>query len=391
MYVKFYDAIKKIGKPTWQRICGTDYPFLRYEFLASLEDAGSDNEHGSACNQQSGWQPQHGIVFDGEKPIAAIPLYLKYHSYGEYIFDWAWAEAYQRNGLNYYPKLLNAIPYSPVTGTRIAIDSDHSKQCQTIYSTIVSACKIKCQEEKISSCHFLYPQQDLSIALSELQIEQRSSHQYHWFNHSRRGELYLDFNDFLADLKSRKRKDIKKERALIAREDIQLERLTGEQIDAAVWDHFYHFYQLTYAKRSGHGGYLPKEFFRSIGETMPEQLLLVLAKRNGKLIAGALNFFSSDTLYGRYWGCTEAAESLHFEACYYQGIEFCIERKLKKFDAGAQGEHKIQRGFRPVPTWSNHWIQDPQFDQAIKRYIHQEAKQVKANIEQASDFLPFKA
>ena len=390
MRVEFYDSIEKIGQLTWQRICGSDYPFLRYEFLSSLESAGNEESQGPACNKKSGWQPQHGIVFDGDKAVAALPLYLKYHSYGEYIFDWAWAEAYQRNGLNYYPKLLNAIPYSPVTGARIAIDPAYQDRQSSIFSAIIDACKNKCQNEDISSFHFLYPQQATSDALASLAIEQRASYQYHWFNSSNEQELYHDFDDFLGDLKSRKRKDIKKERRLIAEQNIQLVRLTGDQIDHELWDTFYHFYQLTYAKRSGHGGYLPKEFFKSLGEKMSDQLLLVLAKRDGIIIAGALNLFSSDTLFGRYWGCIESAESLHFEACYYQGIEFCIERKLKKFDAGAQGEHKIQRGFRPIPTWSNHWIKDPQFDQAIKKYIHQETEQVQVNIQQAADYLPFK-
>ena len=391
MHVAFYDSIEKIGRSTWQDICGTDYPFLRYEFLFGLESAGSDEPQGSACNVQSGWQPQHGIVFDGDRPIAAFPMYLKYHSYGEYIFDWAWAEAYQRNGLHYYPKLLNAIPYSPVTGTRIAIDPAYQQHQPLIFSEVIDACIEKCHKEDISSLHFLYPQQATSNRLASLATEQRASHQYHWFNRDKSTAPYRNFDHFLADLKSRKRKDIKRERRLIEEQNIQLIRLTGEEINTDVWDTFYHFYQLTYAKRSGHGGYLPKAFFKSLGKTMSEQLLLVLAKRDDRFIAGALNLFSSDTLYGRYWGCIESAESLHFEACYYQGIEFCIERQLEKFDAGAQGEHKIQRGFRPVPTWSNHWIKDPQFSQAIKRYIEQEAEQVQGNIKQASTYLPFKA
>ena len=225
--------------------------------------------------------------------------------------------------------------------------------------------------------------------LAKQQLLQRHSHQYHWFNKNKSGDAYNDFDAFLKEFKSRKRKDVKKERQWINSQDIKLQRFTGKDIDSALWETFFDFYQRTYAKRSGHGGYLPKAFFQRIAETMPEQILLVLAFQNGIPIAGALNLFSSDTLFGRYWGCNQEAEFLHFEACYYQGIEFCIERGLKKFDAGAQGEHKVQRGFKPVNTWSNHWIQHPEFRQAIGNFINHEAEQVKTNIATTTQWLPF--
>lgn len=399
MEVHFYHSIEEIGQTLWSSLCGTDYPFIRYEFLHALETAGKtldDKEsenNGVACSRKSGWQPYHAIVFDlssgKQQAVAAAPMYLKYHSYGEYIFDWAWADAFHRNGLNYYPKLLGAIPYSPVSGSRIAIASDALEKSDNIYQALIEACKNQCEELDISSLHFLYPEQSASDALTAQQLTQRYSHQYHWFNQNKSGEAYKDFDDFLAHLKSRKRKDLKKERRQVAEQNVELVRLTGDDITPELWDSFYHFYQRTYSKRSGHGGYLPKAFFQTIGESMPEQLLLVLAVQNEDIIAGALNLFSSNTLYGRYWGCSKEAEFLHFEACYYQGIEFCIERGLTKFDAGAQGEHKVQRGFKPVPTWSNHWIKQQDFREAIDDFIEREAEQVKQNIANTSEWLPF--
>lgn len=391
MEVRFYSAIEAIGQSVWNTICDIDYPFIRYEFLHALETAADpDKEHGAGCSRQSGWQAHHAVVYDKDnQPIAAAPMYLKYHSYGEYIFDWSWADAYQRNGLNYYPKLLAAIPYSPVTGLRIAIASSYTGNNDAIYQTLVDACKNECAQLDLSSCHFLFPEKSVSDTLKQQQLLQRHSHQYHWINQNKAGEPYTSFDDFLGEFKSRKRKDVKKERRLVAEQDVRLLRLTGADIDDDVWDVFYDFYQLTYAKRSGHGGYLPKAFFQTIAKTMPEQLLLVLAIQNDVAIAGALNLFSSTTLFGRYWGCTKAAEFLHFEACYYQGIEFCIERGLKKFDAGAQGEHKVQRGFRPVPTWSNHWIQHEGFRDAIQDFVVREAEQVKQNIAGTGKWLPF--
>ena len=394
MEVHFYSAIEDIGHKLWNSLCGTDYPFMRYEFLHALETAGQDDLNiGAACTRKNGWQPHHAIVFDGTTAIAAAPLYIKYHSYGEYIFDWAWGEAYQRNGLNYYPKLLGAIPYSPVTGTRIAIAEAQLKNSENIYQAMTQACIQECEKLNLSSLHFLYAKKSVSDSLAQLQpphnLTQRHSHQYHWFNKSKKQKPYIDFDDFLNEFKSRKRKDVKKERLCVKEQDIELLRLTGVDINDELWNTFFNFYQGTYAKRSGHGGYLPKAFFQQIAKTMPEQILLVIALQDGIAIAGALNFFSSDTLFGRYWGCNQDAEFLHFEACYYQGIEFCIKQGLTKFDAGAQGEHKVQRGFKPINTWSNHWIQHPDFREAINNFIKNEAEQVATNIATTTQWLPF--
>ena len=405
--VRFVSSIAAIGRDDWQRIAGRDYPFSRYDFLHALETAGErDPQTGqldAACTRLSGWMPDHALVSDAFGAIAVMPLYLKYHSYGEYIFDWAWAEAYQRNGLDYYPKLLAAIPYSPVTGPRLAIDeaalSNGRVQQQELIVTLTQAVKKHCREVGASSFHLLYPDQQTSRAMAAQEFTTRHSFQYHWFNGGpvgdsgdgiKQGEKFADFAAFCATLKSRKRKAILKERREIAQQDICIERLAGEQITDDIWHRFYQFYQLTYAKRSGHGGYLNEAFFRQIGRTMPEQIMLVVAKKQGVIIAGALNLFSSTTLYGRYWGCTQEAEFLHFEACYYQGIEFCIERGLRRFDAGAQGEHKIQRGFRPVDTWSNHWIADQNLSDAVGDFTRREELHNEEYRQAARGMLPFK-
>jgi len=408
--VKFAKSIEDIGLDTWRRIAGSDYPFMRYEFLHALETARSNNlkkqQSEAACSRRSGWQPNHALVSDEHGLVAVMPLYLKYHSYGEYIFDWAWAEAYQRNGLDYYPKLLAAIPYSPVTGPRIAIDPAINAKVtfdsQDLMKWLAGAMQEHCTSIGASSFHLLYPEGDVCRSLAAHGVTARHSYQYHWFNSTngeqgalnqqgnlRQETMFNDFEHFCAHLKSRKRKVILKERREVVQQGITIERLVGDAITPEIWQRFYQFYQLTYAKRSGHGGYLNEEFFQKIGQTMADQLMLVVAKKDNEVIAGALNFFSSTTLYGRYWGCTEEAEFLHFEACYYQGIEFCIEKNLQRFDAGAQGEHKIQRGFRPVDTYSNHWIAHPGFREAINDYIDQERQQNQQHMDLAAQKLPF--
>ncbi|MCH1487886.1 MAG: GNAT family N-acetyltransferase [Pseudomonadales bacterium] len=408
--VKFAESIEDIGLDTWQRIAGYDYPFMRYEFLHALETARSNNlekpPSEAACSRRSGWQPHHALVSDEHGLVAVMPLYLKYHSYGEYIFDWAWAEAYQRNGLDYYPKLLTAIPYSPVTGPRIAIDpaidAKATFNSQDLIKWLAEVMQEHCTSIGASSFHLLYPEGDVCRILAAQGVTARHSYQYHWFNNTngeqaalskqgkfQQGTMFNDFEHFCAHLKSRKRKVILKERREVVQQGITMERLVGDAITPEIWQQFYQFYQLTYAKRSGHGGYLNGEFFQEIGRTMADQLMLVVAKKDNEVIAGALNFFSSTTLYGRYWGCTEEAEFLHFEACYYQGIEFCIEKNLQRFDAGAQGEHKIQRGFRPVDTYSNHWIAHPGFREAINAYMDQERQQNQQHMDLSAQKLPF--
>jgi predicted N-acyltransferase len=376
MKAVFLDSITDIDAASWQQVVGNDYPFLRHEFLAAMELSKS------ACSD-TGWQAQHLLVYQQQQLVAVMPLYLKDHSYGEYIFDWSWANAYQRYGLPYYPKLLSAIPFTPATGARLSFLDKLDPE--PLYRFVAASLQSRAEQLEASSIHILLPIEQETRLWQQQGLGTRTTSQYHWYN-----QHYQHFDDFLNTFNSRKRKNLNKERRRIGEQGISLQRYTGQQISAEMWDVFYHFYQTTYAKRSGHGGYLRRQFFDLIHHNMLDQIMLVLAKHGDHYVAGALYFFSSTTLYGRYWGCSEEFEMLHFEACYYQGIEFCIERGLTKFDAGAQGEHKIQRGFVPTAIWSNHWIKDQQFAAAIQDYISQETDSNQQHMDEAKNYLPFK-
>ncbi|MDT8398786.1 MAG: GNAT family N-acetyltransferase [Pseudomonadales bacterium] len=375
--VKFHSGIADIDALTWNRLAGTDYPFLRHEFLKALEDSG-------AASRTSGWEPLHALVYQhGEhEPVAMMPLYLKTNSYGEYVFDWSWADAWQRHGLAYYPKLVTAIPFTPCAGPRICVHDP--AQSAAILPALVSAVQERAWTLGASGWHLLFPEESLSAQLQTLDAEQRIGCQYQWFNAG-----FRDFEHFLEKFSSRKRKNIRKERRKIAEAGIVFEILEGADIDAGHWQQFYLFYQGTYRIR-GRQAYLPPGFFQRIGALMPENLLLVLARKDDDIIAGALSFKGGQTLYGRYWGCTEEYQFLHFETCYYQGIDYCIRQGLQRFDSGAQGEHKIQRGFEPVLTWSNHWIAHPAFKAAISHFLVEESRYIHDYVARASEFLPFR-
>ncbi|EAW32620.1 hypothetical protein GP2143_15231 [marine gamma proteobacterium HTCC2143] len=381
MQVKFVDSIERIGRERWNQVAGTNYPFTRYEFLHALEVSG-------ATDRESGWQPHHLVVYESnsDQPIALMPLYLKYHSYGEYVFDWSWADAYAQHNVEYYPKFVNAIPFTPATGPRLCIKAGTDED--NVYSTVATSLIQQAESLNVSSIHILFPTPAVSDRWQELGLNKRRGAQYHWYNHN-----FTNFDDFLSTFSSRKRKNLNKERKRVEEQSLRLEVLQGPDISPEIWQRFYYFYQLTYAKRSGHGGYLGQNFFELIATTMAEHLVLVLAydqNRGDEVIAGALNFKDDETLYGRYWGCMVEYEFLHFEACYYQGIEYCIANKLRRFDPGAQGEHKIQRGFTPTETWSNHWIAHPEFSAAINDFLLRDNASVDAYIEQAQTLLPFK-
>ena len=376
MEFRFLDSINDITCEHWNAIAGIDYPFTRHEFLQALE-----NSH--ATNHTTGWQAQHLTVYRDEQLVAVMPLYLKFHSYGEYVFDWAWADAYRNHGLNYYPKLLSAIPFTPATGPRICIKEHEDKR--SITTQICDALIKHSHATKASSVHILFPEIEQHQQLQTTPLLSRKGVQFHWFNKN-----FSSFNHFLEQFSSRKRKNLNKERRRVLEQGVSLERLTGNNISPAIWKQFHHFYQITYAKRSGHGGYLTESFFQQIAQLIPEQIMLVIAKKDDRIIAGALNFFDSHTLYGRYWGCIEEVDYLHFEACYYQGIEFCIEQGLQRFDPGAQGEHKIQRGFTPVYTYSNHWLKHPDFSNAVADFLQREAVEITHYQQQCLLDLPFK-
>ena len=373
---EFLTSLAQITAQEWDSIAGTDYPFLRHHFLYGLEK--------TACTTaETGWQPFHLLLRQNNTVVAVMPLYLKSHSYGEYVFDWSWPDAWRQSGLDYYPKLLTAIPFTPATGPRLCVAQGvDTKQC---LHAAIAAIQNLATKRRFSSWHILFPERTVSEELLAAGLHRRASTQFHWFN-----EGFKTFHDFLATFNSRKRKSLNRERRRVAEQGLTLKTLTGAEIGTQEWEQFYHFYQLTYAKRSGHGGYLSRKFFVETAAGMGDQVVMVLAYSEAHAVAGALYFRSSDTLYGRYWGCEREYDSLHFEACYYQGIEYCIANGLQRFDPGAQGEHKIQRGFRPITTWSNHWIADPQLSAAVGDFTRREAQHNEQYREAAAQMLPFK-
>ncbi|HIF18834.1 MAG TPA: N-acetyltransferase [Cycloclasticus sp.] len=380
MNVKFLPHIADITANEWNTLFNTDYPFVQHAFLSALETSG--------CTQTStGWTPQHILVYQNSLLIAAMPCFIKTHSYGEYVFDWAWANAYQQHGLSYYPKLLAAIPFTPATGSRLCFDPSikTNEAKQHIISTIDQAISNKFTAQALSSQHLLFPDVELSDLLTQSGWKQRLGMQYHWFNRS-----YTSFDDFLSRFKSRKRKTVRKERQAIIDQNISINIALGDDINPALMQNFYRFYHITYLKRSGQHGYLNLAFFQLLLKHMRDNLVLICAHKDDILIGAALCFKDNTTLYGRYWGCEQEYEFLHFETCYYQGIDFCIKHGLQRFDPGAQSAHKIPRGFEPIKTYSNHKIMNAEFSKAINHFIDDECIQVTAHIKHLNTLLPFK-
>ena len=376
MKVEFLNSIEEISKDQWDGIHTNRYPFLKYEFLKCLEIT-------KCVSSDQGWQPMHAVVYKEGKLIAAMPLYVKTDSQGEFIFDWSWADAYYRNGLEYYPKLVSSIPFTPATGPRILF-SNNSKR-EVIVNKISESLKKLSEDQKFSSVHILLAEKEEINQFSQEDFSLRTSYSFHWFNNN-----YRNFDMFLEDMTSRQRKNIKKERGKILQQDVTLSRIKGSEITVEMMEIFYQFYQVTYLKR-GMRGYLNFDFFKTIIQVIPESIMLVLAEnKNGNFVAGALNFYDDKKLYGRYWGCLEEYDSLHFETCYYQGIEFCIESGLESFDPGVQGEHKIKRGFCPIETYSAHWIKDIRFKEAIDDFLEKERAHILEYNQDRKVLLPFK-
>ena len=349
-------------------------PFTTYRFLKALEDSGS-------VGAGTGWQPRYLTVRQDGQMIAAAPLYAKGNSQGEYIFDFNWAHAYENAGGRYYPKLQIAVPFTPATGRRFLT----RKGFEDIgMSALVQGAVQIAAENELSSLHATFCTEDEAIAGKAMGLLSRTSQQYHWLNHE-----YANFDAFLADLSSRKRKSIRKERAKAQDFGGEIKVLTGDQIQPEHWDAFWEFYQDTGNRKWG-TPYLTREFFEIIHETMRDDILLLLADRNDQAFAGALNFIGSETLFGRYWGCTEHQPFLHFEMCYYQAIDFAIANGMKRVEAGAQGEHKRARGYLPVATHSIHWFRDAGFRDAIAKYLDAEAKAVDQEIEILTQYGPFR-
>lgn len=382
MQCHFIQQLNEIDLEQLQQLIPERYPFLQPAFLNALEQSES-------VNGDSGWRVHHLVIEQGEKLLAFMPLYIKQHSYGEYVFDWSWAQAYQQHGFLYYPKLLSAIPFTPASGPRFIHHPDYS--LNDLWPLALEHIQLLMEKTHASGWHCLFPpgssvEQLQTLSPPELELLKRSGVQYHWFNRD-----YQSFDDFLACFNSRKRKNLRKERQRVSEQGLTLIRKQKADISADEWQLFFHCYQATYAKRSGHGGYLNQDFFRYLAQDFNQQIMMVIAYDNKQQgVAAALSFFDDQTLYGRYWGCLREYDYLHFEACYYQGIEFCIEQGLQHFDPGAQGEHKIQRGFEPVSTCSLHHLRHPDFQRAIKNFVAEEARQLQHYKEEAGQLLPFK-
>lgn len=365
-------SVASITRNSWNSLSSvSDDPFTSFAFLDALERSGS-------ASPASGWTPCHAVLERDGAALAAAPLYLKAHSFGEYVFDHPWAEAYERAGGRYYPKLLSAVPFTPVAGRRLLTRSPDAAL------SLGRALAELGQRMGVSSVHVNFVTDDDWAALAAAGFLERIGVQYHWLN---RG--YQDFEGFLAALASRKRKAIRRERREAAQSGLKILRIEGAEIREAHWDAFFAFYQDTGARKWGRP-YLTRTFFSLLGENLRDKLLLIFAYDGAKPIAGALHLFGDDTLYGRYWGCIEHHPFLHFELCYHQAIEIAIERGLKRVEAGAQGEHKLARGYEPVATRSAHWIADPSFSRAIHDYLEKERAHGAREIEDLAEFTPYR-
>jgi predicted N-acyltransferase len=356
----------------WDACAGPDNPFTRHAFIAALEASGS-------AVARTGWQAAHIVVDDAEGvPLGILPAYVKSHSQGEYVFDHGWGDAYERAGGRYYPKLQCAVPFTPATGPRLLLRDAAAAP------VLIAAAQTLARQNQLSSVHatFLTPDQQALFAGAGWLM--RTGEQFHWSN-----DGYGDFGAFLGALASRKRKAIRKEREAALASGLEIVHLTGRAITEAHWDAFWRFYQDTGQRKWGRP-YLTRPFFSMVGETMGERVLLMLALRDGRPIAGALNFIGGDCLYGRYWGATEDVPFLHFELCYYQAIEWAIAHGLARVEAGAQGSHKLARGYRPVATVSAHYIVDSGFRTAVADFVAREAQMVAADIEAMDMATPFR-
>lgn len=372
---RIVSSLDAIGPAAWNGLVAGQAeanPFLSYVFLDALHQSGS-------AAPGSGWQPQYLTLWRDEGLEAALPLYLKGHSYGEYVFDWAWADAYRQHGLSYYPKLLSAIPFTPVTGPRL-LASDGAARA----ALVQALCRLQ-DGTGVSSTHILFTLEEEASALREAGFLLRSGVQFHWENAG-----YRDFEQFLASLDQKKRKNIRAERRKVREAGITFRRVRGGSATEADWRFFKQCYDQTYAEHYS-TPYLNLDFFLRIGAGMPDNLLLVVAERDGRPIASSLLVHTDRTLYGRYWGALEYHPCLHFETAYYQPLEFCIERGIASFEGGAQGEHKMARGFLPQKTWSAHWLAHPAFADAVERFLQREAGGIDSYIDELNERNPFRA
>jgi predicted N-acyltransferase len=374
--VKVQENIGAIAPSEWDACAGIDNPFVRHTFLRALEDSGS-------VGKESGWLPQHLTIEDETgQLLGAVPMYLKNHSQGEYVFDWGWADAYERAGGRYYPKLQASIPFSPVAGPRLLVR--RGDMATTIQSALVAGLIEVAKQYGVSSLHVTFAEESDASFLESSGFLIRHGHQFHWKNAG-----YETFDDFLGNLSSRKRKNIRKERRKVDEAGIRVQTLNGPDIKANHWDEFHRFYVNTYDRKWGYP-YLTRDFFAMLGEEMADQVALIRADIDDLAIAGALNLVGTDALYGRNWGCAGRYKFLHFEACYYRAIDFAIERGLTTVEAGTQGPHKIQRGYLPQRTYSAHWIRDQGFRDAVADYLERERHAEAGESDFLSELSPFR-
>lgn len=363
MKARFHASLAEVDPAAWNALLPDDNPFVDHTFLAGLE------RHG-CIDARSGWHPRHLGLYDGERLVAAAPLYLKSNSHGEFVFDWSWASAYAQHGLDYYPKLLCAVPYSPVTGPRLLVGA--GTDAGALRHTLIATIHAEAARLNLSSAHLNFAAEADIAAFADSGWLARFDWQFQWSNPGPESGGWRDFDDFLGSLSHKKRKNIRHERARVAQAGVRCEIRHGDEMGDADWQALHDFYLTTFDDKGNHPT-LTLAFFRHLGSAMPRRVVAVLCRRGEKLIAGALLLRSCTTLYGRYWGCTEQVEGLHFEACYYQGIEYCLREGLHRFEPGAQGEHKIARGFLPARTDSFHWIADARFRAAIADALKHEA------------------
>jgi predicted N-acyltransferase len=366
-------TLAAIDAAAWNALAG-DSPFLKHEFLLALEQSG-------CVGEGTTWHPCYLVARDEHGLAGALPLFIKYDSHGEFVFDWGWADAYERAGRNYYPKLVSSIPFTPATGRRLLLRDPPEPG---VAAQLLDAARGTAEEIGASSLHVLFPTEPERQVLEDAGFLTRKGCQFHWAN-----DGYKSFDEFLARFSADKRKKAKRERRRVAEAGIVFEHLRGDEPTPADWDAIFEFYARTFWRR-GREPYLNRAFFAAVAATMPDSLLVVLARHQGAPIATAICFRSRTTLYGRYWGSGADFHSLHFETCYYQGIDYCIREGLERFEPGTQGEHKVARGFVPQPTWSCHWLRDREFHRVIDSFLKRETRHVDAYMDEVGEHVPYR-
>lgn len=375
MPIRVLASLAEVPRAAWQGLLRSDNPFLSWAYLEGLERSG-------AVGEGTGWQPRHLVLEEDGRLLAALPLYLKDHSWGEFVFDFAWAEAYERAGVPYYPKLVAAVPFTPVPGERILVAPGADEAAAGV--ELLQAAKQLADREGASSLHLLHAGQEQLAWLRAAGLALRQDCQFHWFD-----EGYENFAGFLAALTADKRKKLKRERRRVFEAGIRFDWRTGGEIDEGLLEDLYRFYASSFLRR-GMAPYFPPAFWTRLLEEMPGSIRVVVARLENRPVAAAIFFVGGGVLYGRYWGCDEDFHSLHFETCFYQGIELAFAEGCRRFEPGAQGEHKLRRGFRPVSTWSGHWLANPAFARAIGAWLERERLHAAAYLRAAERHLPFR-